>query len=98
MPKRISRRKHSPKVKFQIVLETLKEGDSKIEIARKYDLNSNMITKWQKEFFTNGHLIFEQKNSVQSSDKQVEGLHRLLGKKEIEIDLLKKFLGNIGSP
>ena len=98
MSKRISRRKHSPKVKFQIVLETLKDGASKIEIARKYDINPNMITKWQKEFITNGYMIFEPKNSNRSSDRQIEDLQRLIGKKEVEIDLLKKFLGNIGSP
>lgn len=98
MSKRVSRRKHSAKVKFQIVLETLRDGDSKIEIARKYNVNPNLITKWQKEFLTNGYLIFEQKNSKQSPDKQIEDLQRLIGKKEVEIDLLKKFLGNIGSP
>ena len=98
MSKRISRRKHSPKVKFQIVLETLKDEISKIEVARKYDINPNMVTKWQKEFLTNGYLVFEQKNSIQSPDRQIEDLQRLIGKKEVEIDLLKKFLGNIGSP
>jgi len=98
MSKQISRRKHSSKVKFQIVLETLPENASKMEIARKYDINPNLVTKWQKEFFAKGHLIFEKTSPVQNSDKQVEDLQRLIGKKEIEIDLLKKFLGNIGSP
>ena len=59
MSKRISRRKHSSKVKFQVVLETLKEDVSKIEIARKYDINPNLVTKWQKEFLEKGYLIFE---------------------------------------
>jgi len=98
MSKRISRRKHSPKVKFQVVLETLKDNTSKMEIARKYDINPNLITKWQKEFLANGYMIFEKNNAGQNSDKQVEDLQRLIGKKEVEIDLLKKFLGNIGSP
>jgi len=98
MPKRISRRKHSAKVKFQVALETFSNSDSKIEIARKYGINPNLVTKWQKEFLEKGYLIFEQNNPEQEANQKIEDLQRLLGKKEVEIDLLKKFLGNIGSP
>lgn len=98
MPKRISRRKHSAKVKFQVVLESLSKNNSKIEIARNYEINPNLVTKWQKEFLEKGYLLFEQKNPEQESTHKIENLQRIIGKKEVEIELLKKFLGNINSP
>ncbi len=38
MPKRISRRKNSAKIKFQVVLESLSNNNSKIEISGNYEI------------------------------------------------------------
>jgi transposase-like protein len=95
MPVKISKKKHSPKVKFQVVLETLRGENKIVDVSRSYGINPNLISKWRKEFLEKGYLIFEQKSSQQEVEKKVEELQRIIGKKEVEIELLKKFLGNL---
>lgn len=95
MPVKISKKKHSSKVKFQVVLETLRSENKLVDISRSYCINPNLISKWRKEFLERGYLIFEQKSPAQELEKKIEELQRIIGKKEVEIELLKKFLGNM---
>ncbi len=94
-----TRKKHSSKVKFQVMLEVLQENKNQAEIARSYGLHGNLISNWKKEFLENGHKIFEMDNNraekVQS--KKVEELEQIIGKQTVEIALLKKFLGHYRS-
>jgi len=98
MSRKISRKKHSAKVKFQVALEALRDNSKMIEVARNYGINPNLVTKWRKEFLEKGYLLFEQKAPEQESQRKIENLQRIIGKKEVEIDLLKKYLGNLSSP
>ena len=59
-----TRKKYSNKVKFQIITELLRERKSQAEIARSYDIHSNLITRWKDQFFENGYKVFESKSSV----------------------------------
>lgn len=97
MSKKVSRKKHAAKVKFQVVLETLTNEGKMVDVARHYDINPNLITKWRKEFFEKGYQIFELGAPAQESEKKVDDLQRIIGKKEVEIELLKKFLGHLSS-
>jgi len=97
MPKKVSRKKHAAKVKFQVVLETLTNEGKLIDVARQYGISPNLITKWRKEFFERGHQIFEQGTPAQEAEKKIADLQRIIGKKEVEIELLKNFLGNLSS-
>lgn len=97
MSKKVSRKKHAAKVKFQVVLETLTNATKMMDVARNYNINPNLITKWRKEFFERGSQIFDQGTESQESEKKIEDLQRIIGKKEVEIELLKKFLGNLSS-
>lgn len=94
-----TRKKHSSKVKFQIVLESLREQQSITEIARAYGIHANMITRWRKQFIEQGHKIFE--SSKASADKaqnrKIEELEGIIGRQTVEISLLKKFLGHYRS-
>jgi len=54
-----TRKKHSAKVKFQVVLETLREQQNITEIARTYGIHANMITRWRNQFMEQGYNIFE---------------------------------------
>lgn len=97
MSKKVARKKHAGKVKFQVVLETLTNEGKMIDVARHYDLSPNLITKWRKEFFEKGYQIFEQGAPGQESERKIDDLQRIIGKKEVEIELLKKYLGNLSS-
>ena len=51
---------------------------------------------WKKQFVERGAEIFAQDDSVQEYERRLGELEQLLGKKEVEIALLKNFLGRNG--
>jgi transposase-like protein len=84
------------KLKFQIVLELL-EGEQSIgQLARSYDVHPNSIAKWKREVLERGPELFAQDNAVAQYEQRIAQLEQLLGKKEVEIALLKNFLGRTG--
>ena len=79
--------------KFKVVMESMLKGNV-AEIARRYNIHPNKLSTWRMEFNKNGHIIFEQgKDRVaEQMSKKVKELENLIGKKEIEINLLKGYL------
>ena len=85
---------YTPSFKFKVVMESLLKGNV-AEVARRYGINPNQLSSWRSQFNSNGHLIFE-KGSIDDVEKKfkkkVEKLENLIGKKEVEINLLKSYL------
>ena len=86
-------KRYSPKLKFQIVLEALKGEQSVGQIAKAYGVHPNSVHKWKQEFLENGPEVFDQEGLVAEYEQRLADLEQLLGKKEVEIALLKNFLG-----
>jgi transposase-like protein len=86
-------KRHSAEFKFKVVLESFIKGNVS-EVARQYGVNANQLSLWRKEFAVNGHLAFEKEPSkVEKALKsKIEKLENLIGKKEVEISLLKNYL------
>lgn len=91
------RRKFNARLKFQLAIEAIQGRVSQIELSRQYNINQNLITRWRKELLEKGYQIFENGKSSAEPGRKVEELENLIGKKEIEIQLLKKFLGHLSS-
>ena len=51
------------------------------------------LTTGKKAFLENGSEIFAKNGTVAEYEQQIADLEQLLGKKEVEIALLKNFLG-----
>lgn len=92
-----SRKRHTAKIKFQVVLETLHGKRNISEISRQYGVHPTMVSKWRKDFLTHGYHLFEQ-DRADASAKKIEELETIIGKQTIEIQLLKNFLGHYASP
>ena len=88
-------KRYPPKFKFQIVLELLRGQQSVSQLAKSYDVHPNSILKWKKELLAKGPELFARDNSAAEYEQQIAQLEQLLGKKEIEIALLKNFLGPV---
>lgn len=86
-------RRYPAKLKFQAVLEYLKGEKQAGEVARIFGIHPKMLGLWKKMFLEKGHLLFEDKTQKDQYERQIEELQRMLEKKEVEIELLKKFLG-----
>ena len=92
----MARKRYSPKLKFQVVLEPITGEKTPGQIAKQYGIHPNSVGLWKKQFLERGAELFAQDDSVQEYERRLEDLEQLLGKKEVEIALLKNFLGRNG--
>ena len=86
-------KRYPAKVKFQVVLELLQGEKSVGQVAKAYGVHPNTANKWKQQFLENGADVFSQESTVAEYERRLAELEQLLGKKEVEIALLKNFLG-----
>jgi len=56
-----SRRKFTSVFKAKVAIAALKERETSTDLARKYELNPTMISKWKQEFIDLADKVFEKK-------------------------------------
>ena len=86
-------KRYSPQFKAQVVLEVLQSDKTAAEVARVYAVHPNTVHRWTDEFLEHASDVFGGDEQLQAYEQQVAELKQLLGKKEVEIALLKNFLG-----
>jgi len=88
-----TKRRYSAKFKAQVVLEALSGEKSPGQIAKAYGIHHNSVQLWTRRFVERAPEVFSGETTVQEYEHRVRDLEQLLGKKEVEIALLKNFLG-----
>jgi transposase-like protein len=86
-------KRYSPKLKFQVVLELLQGDKTPGQIAKVYGVHPNSVSTWKRTLLEKGPEIFAQDSTVAEYERRIAKLERLLGQKEVQIALLKNFLG-----
>lgn len=91
----IKRRKWSPEEKAMTVLEVLREESTLAEIATKYGISQQLISRWKTEFLANMPSVFDKKtNKIEKIKKEYkeekEVLLRKVGQLTLDVDWLKK--------
>ena len=86
-------KRYSSKVKFQMVLEVIGGQQTVAQAAKAYGVHPNSINAWKQEFLDRGPEVFAQDSAAADYEQRIAKLERLLGQKEVEIALLKNFLG-----
>jgi transposase-like protein len=86
-------KRYSPKLKFQIVLELLQGDKTPGQVAKVYGVHPNSVGTWKRTLLEKGPEIFAQDGTVAEYERRIAKLERLLGQKEVQIALLKNFLG-----
>ena len=81
------------KLKFQVVIEALKGEKTPGQIAKAYGVHANSVGIWKHWFLERGPALFERGEVAKDGERRVAELEQWLGKKEVEIALLKNFLG-----
>ncbi|MBU2447577.1 MAG: transposase [Bacteroidetes bacterium] len=84
---------YSPKLKFQIVMELIQGEKTPGQVAKEYGVHPNSASAWKRTFLEKGAEVFSQQGTVVEYERRIAELEQLLGKKELEIALLKNFLG-----
>jgi len=86
------RKSYTPQFKFDRVIEAIKK-DNLSEISRRYGVNVNLISKWRDQLLTQGSHLFttapDQENKLLKA--KISKLEQMLGKKEVELSLIKNF-------
>ena len=92
---RKTRRKFSGAFKAKVAIEALKERESMAELSKRFEVHSNMISKWKQEFVKRSSELFDKKSDAEV-EVDTEKLYAKIGQLEIENDFLKKSLKKIG--
>ena len=87
-------KRYSAKLKFQVVMEVLMGDKTPAQVAKVYGIHPNTVNAWKKTFMEKGPDIFAEDNIVAQYERQIAELEQLIGKKEVEIALLKGFLSS----
>ena len=92
----MARRRYTPKLKAQVVLEVLAGDRTPGQIAKAYGVNPNSVGLWKRRFIERAPEIFAEETTVNEYERRIRDLEQPLGRKEVEIALLKNFLGRSG--
>lgn len=94
VPKSSKRKKTSYTSQFKLdrALEAIATNNV-AEIARKYNLNANVIYAWRDQLIERGPSVFDTaiNNETKELRAKVSKLEQMIGKKEVELNLLKNF-------
>lgn len=94
--KKQTRRKFSPAFKAKVALEAVKNQQTLAELAKKFDVNAVMISKWKAEFLENLSATFERTESAEVQDQDTEKLYAAIGQLKVENEFLKKSCKKLG--
>ena len=84
------------KAQKEQVIQEVEDGANRQEVCRKYGINEQQFYRWRHALTTNnkGGLgtdsVVVSKSQLQVLQKKVDELERALGRKSLEVEILKK--------
>ncbi len=89
------RRNHGSALKAKVAHEAIKEQQTLVELAERFQVHPNQIVQWKKQLLENAENAFS-KDKVVDNDSTVKQLHAKIGQLAMENDFLSVALGRIG--
>jgi transposase-like protein len=94
--KKQTRRKFSAAFKAKVALEAVKNQQTLAELAKKFEVNPVVISKWKAEFLENLSATFEREESAGHQEQDTEKLYAAIGQLKVENEFLKKSCKKLG--
>lgn len=91
------RRNHSPAFKAKVAVEALKDGQTLVELAERFQVHPNQITEWKRQLLERAEEVFSKDKKAEDGP-DVKELHAKIGQLAMENDFLSHALGRIGEP
>ena len=89
------RRNHSPDFKSKVALAAIKGDETLSELAKRYQINANLIVKWKKLLLENSAEVFASgKGLAPDRESEIKSLQAKIGEITMENDFLPKALGH----
>ncbi len=90
-----SRKKHSPSFKAKVALEALKGEETIAQIASRFEVHPNLVTKWRKALQEDAAGIFSEDHARKKKEEEnlVARLYQQIGQLKVERDFLDNALG-----
>ena len=74
------RRTHSPDFKAKVALAAIKGDETLSELARRYQINANLIVKWKKLLLENSAEVFASgKGLAPDRESEIKSLQAKIG-------------------
>lgn len=88
------RKQHSKHLKFKASIELVKSEKTLAQLCQEYGIHQSVLQKWKKTLMDEGAEIFEDHRKKKNTppDNTLE-LERKIGQLTMEVDFLKKALG-----
>ena len=88
------RNRFDEQFKAKVALEAVKEEQTLLELAEKYQVHPNQISAWKKKPLEQSAILFERKNKKDEEyaqlKKEKDELFRQLGEMQYQNEWLKK--------
>ncbi|MDD3376676.1 MAG: transposase [Candidatus Riflebacteria bacterium] len=95
------RNSHSPEYKMKAVLELLRGEETLSQIAQRFEVHPNMLSRWHKEFLERAPELFKRgqtdaEKALKEERDRSQHLEKLVGQLTYEVDWLKKKSAQLG--
>lgn len=95
------RNSHSPEYKMKAVLELLRGEETLSQIAQRFEVHPNMLSRWHKKFLERAPELFKRgqtdaEKALKEEMDRSQQLEKLVGQLTYEVDWLKKKSAQLG--
>ncbi len=90
MEEQQTRRRFTREFKLESVRQVISEGRTQKQVAEELGLNTNVLSRWVKEFRADAEQVFPGNGSLKARDKELEALRRENARVKGELAFLKK--------